>query len=114
MSNQRKLIKNLAVAIATIYILFLALFAFDSFIPGESLIHNLTGFLIHLIPNIILSLLLIFSWSYPKKGALLYFGFFLVMLIFFRGNSWIIQLLLFSPLLLIGGLFYYSQLKPLD
>ena len=114
MPNKRKLIKNLAAAIAIIYILFLALFAFDSFIPGESLIQNLTGLLIHLIPNFILSLLLIFSWSYPKKGALLYFGFFLLVLFFFRGNSWIVQLLLFSPLLLIGGLFYYSQLKTLD
>jgi hypothetical protein len=102
---------RLAVGITVFYILFLALFALDAFVPGETLIHNLTGFLIHLIPNFILALLLLFSWRYHRPGSLLFLSIFFLALYFFRGNNPIVQLILFSPLLLISGLFYLADKK---
>ncbi len=102
---------RLAVGITVFYILFLALFALDAFVPGETLIHNLTGFLIHLIPNFILAFLLLFSWRYYRLGSLLFLSIFFLALYFFRGNNPIVQLILFSPLLLISGLFYLADKK---
>jgi hypothetical protein len=105
---------RLAVWIAILYILFLALFAFDAFIPGETLIHNLTGFLIHLLPNIILSVGLYLSWRYPNIGSALFLTFFVSAVFFFSGNNLIVQLLIFSPLLIIGGLFFLADKKSVN
>lgn len=105
------MLKKIAAIITIVYILFLALFAFDSFAPGKSFTDNLTGFIIHLIPNFVLVGLLLLSLKYPRAGGILFSGLFLIAFAFFKGNSLLVQLMLFSPLVLVGGLFFISDLK---
>ena len=53
-------------------ILFVSIFAFDSFAPGLTIWQQIVGFLIHLIPNFILIALLIVAWKWEYVGGLLY------------------------------------------
>jgi hypothetical protein len=48
-----------------IFILFLSLFAFDSFSGESPAIEKLGGFLIHLLPLFILTFVLIILWKKP-------------------------------------------------
>ena len=53
-------------------ILFISIFAFDSFAPGLTIWQQIGGFLIHLIPNYVLIALLIVAWKWEYVGGLLY------------------------------------------
>jgi hypothetical protein len=92
--------------LALLYIGFLALFALDVFVPGQSFIYYLTELFIHLIPNLILGIILYIAWKNEKVGGILFSLSFLTCLWLF---GW--QIILFSPLLLVGSLFFYNALK---
>ena len=53
-----------------VFILFLGLFALDSFEGDQSLLQKMGGFLIHLIPNFVLILILIVAWKYEWVGTI--------------------------------------------
>ncbi len=52
-------------------ILFISLFAADSFSPGLSFWQQITGFLIHLIPSFILIGVLLLAWKRELTGGIL-------------------------------------------
>lgn len=100
-----------------LYILFLAIFALDVFIPGETMSFYLIALFMHLIPNFVLLVLLLISWRNEKSGALLFAVSFTVLLfMFWDKNAFVMQLLLFSPLLIISLLFFiytkYNNERP--
>jgi hypothetical protein len=86
-----------------LFILFLGLFALDVFVPGAPFTYMIVGFLIHLIPNFILSAVLIFAWRNELVGGLSFLLLFVVAILFFRAE--LAGFILFSPLILIGSLF---------
>jgi len=53
-------------------ILFVSMFALDSFAPGLTIWEQLRDFLIHLIPTYILALILWFAWKNEKWGGILF------------------------------------------
>lgn len=53
-------------------ILFLSIFALDSFSPDLTLSQQLTGFIIHLIPSFVLLVFLIIAWKRELTGGLLF------------------------------------------
>ena len=53
-------------------ILFISIFAFDSFAPGLTIWQQLGAFSIHLIPSIILLGLLIISWKWEYIGGVVF------------------------------------------
>lgn len=53
-----------------VFILFLGLFALDSFEGDQNLLHKTGGFLIHLIPNFVLILILIVAWKHEWVGTI--------------------------------------------
>lgn len=53
-------------------ILFVGIFALDSFAPGLTIWQQIGGFLIHLIPNYVLIALLIVAWKWEYVGGILY------------------------------------------
>jgi hypothetical protein len=53
-------------------ILFISLFALDAFSPGLTVWQQMSGFLIHLIPSFILTLLLIAVWKRELIGGILF------------------------------------------
>jgi hypothetical protein len=53
-------------------ILFVSLFAFDSFAPGLSFWQQIAGFLIHLIPSFILLAMLLVAWKWEFTGGIIF------------------------------------------
>jgi hypothetical protein len=58
--------------LCVIAILFISLFAFDSFSSDRTFLQNLPGFLIHLIPSLVLTLLLILAWKRELIGGIVF------------------------------------------
>jgi hypothetical protein len=98
--------------LAILFILFISLFALDSF-PGEaSFLQELVGFLIHLIPSFVMIGLLAISWNRPLVGGWL-FGL-LAVLFTVRLNNYrsLFQFAVLSlPLIIISVLFFVCGLK---
>ncbi|HOY31307.1 MAG TPA: hypothetical protein PKW80_05460 [Bacteroidales bacterium] len=58
--------------ICILAILFVSLFAFDSFDPGLTTGQQIVGFIIHLIPSFILTGLLLVAWKWEYWGGILF------------------------------------------
>lgn len=58
--------------ICILAILFISLFASDSFAPSLTLKEQLIGFLIHLIPSFILLILLVITWKWELVGGIIF------------------------------------------
>jgi len=102
--NWKKVITWSPRIIAILYIIFITIFAFD-----ESVM-SLPWF-VHLMPTIILTLIVIFTWKKPLTASIIFlilgFGF---TLIFKTYSNWLIFLLISLPLILIGILFLLERL----
>ncbi len=102
-------------------ILFISLFALDSFAPELTFWQQLAAFAMHMIPSLVLVALLIVAWKYELAGGLLYIliGLALTPFIYthnFRMNQsvWIslqVVLMINLPFVLAGGLFLISYFK---
>ena len=53
-------------------ILFVSLFALDSFAPGLTIWQQLAAFIIHLIPSFILLAFLIIAWKWEFAGGIIF------------------------------------------
>ncbi|MFC2114420.1 hypothetical protein ACFLRI_03635 [Bacteroidota bacterium] len=100
-------------------ILFLSMFALDSFEEGKSFWQQIAAFLIHLIPSFVLIAFLVIAWQWEFLGGILLIitGFGLMIFFFGRGNNINIEfwkrlgtmMILFFPFALSGGLFILSH-----
>lgn len=101
-------------------ILFISMFALDSFSPDLSMWQKIDGFLIHMTPSFVLAILLFFAWRHEKWGGII---FLLIGLIFtpiiFTGNYrmnnsvWIslsVVALITIPFVVVGILFIIHDL----
>lgn len=95
--------------VALLFILFISLFALDSFGTGESLGMMFLGFLIHLIPSLVLIVALVVAWRCEKIGGWLFILIGVVFTVFFDTYEDIMTFLIISgPLFLVGILFLVS------
>jgi hypothetical protein len=105
-------------------ILFISMFAFDSFSPGNTLGQNLTALLIHLLPSIGLLILLLIAWKWELIGGIILilagiaWGVFIYGINLHRtgsvGKSFFVVFTLSVPLIIAGILFilvHYSKKK---
>ena len=106
--NKLKTIYWIPRVLAIGFIIFLSLFAFDSFGTGETWYMEIVGFLVHLLPNYLLIGALIIAWRNERVGGILFLLLYVIAIFFFRAG--LIGLVLFSPLVIIGILFLL-QLK---
>ena len=100
-------------------ILFVSMFAMDSFAPGLSVWEQLRDFLIHLIPSYILILALWLAWKKEKWGGILFVAIGLItsipifLLNYHRtGSIWMglfIVLVINIPFMMVGALFIISD-----
>jgi len=101
-------------------ILFVSIFALDSFGPGLPIWQKLGWFLIHLIPSFVLIALLIVAWKWEYVGGLLYivlglcFSAWIFQLNFTRnkfsfGQSLFDALIIAFPFVIAGILFLVSH-----
>lgn len=102
-------------------ILFISLFAADSFTPGLTIWQQLGNFVMHLIPSFILLSILIVAWKREFIGGLLFIFIGLVFspIVFFHNYNmnhsiWMslgIIMAITFPLLMVGILFIISHNK---
>lgn len=102
-------------------ICFVSMFALDAFDPQLSVSQQITGFLIHLIPSIILTGLLVFAWHYKYAGGIVFiilgiaFGIFLYSWNFRMNHDIMMTLgivaMLALPFVISGVLFYIDYLN---
>lgn len=101
-------------------ILFVSMFALDSFGPGLTIWQQIGGFLIHLIPSYVLIALLVVAWKWEYVGGLLYivlgliFSVFIFNINFVRnqfsfGQSLFNALIIAFPFVVAGYLFIVSH-----
>jgi hypothetical protein len=100
-------------------ILFISLFAADSFTPGHTIWQQLGAFLIHLIPLFILLAFLIIAWKWEPIGGIVFiviglgFSPVIFMLNYNRNHSFwlslIIILTITIPFVVVGILFLISH-----
>lgn len=108
--------------ICILAILFVSMFALDSFAPGLTVWQQIGGFLIHLIPSYILIGLLIIAWKWELVGGIIYtiaglaFCIFLFLVNHSRNHtaalqSFVIALLIAFPFVIAGILFIISYYR---
>ncbi len=102
----KKIIFWLPRVLAAAYIVFISLFALDSFSGEKAFSREIADFAIHLIPSIILILVLIIAWKWEWIGTLVY----LLMALLYIYFSWEAghfswMLFISGPLFLIAFLF---------
>ncbi|MBK9389653.1 MAG: hypothetical protein IPN68_05475 [Bacteroidetes bacterium] len=119
MKTSLKLLFWLPRIIVILAILFVSIFAFDSFSSERTVWQNAGAFLMHLIPSFILAGILIIAWKWEMVGGIililvgLVFSVLLFITNFGRNHSvWIslsIVLMLCLPFVLAGVLFLISS-----
>src|ERR1035437_1195483 len=101
-------------------ILFVSLFALDSFDPRLTLLQQIGGFLIHLIPSFVLLACLIVAWKWELIGGIILasigigFSPFVYQLNYHRihnvGACLVILLVITFPFIVVGVLFIMSHI----
>jgi hypothetical protein len=102
-------------------ILFVSLFAADSFAPELTLWQQISGFFIHLIPSFVLLLILIVSWKRELLGGIIFIvlGIIFTPIVFSMnyqmnhsvGTSLSVIAAITIPFILIGVLFLISYFR---
>jgi hypothetical protein len=94
------------------FILFVSLFAFDSFNSEKTFTDNITSFLIHLVPSIVLILLLLGAWRHEWIGTIAFAALGITYIIISWGRfPFITYLTISGPLFLISVLFLIGWIK---
>jgi hypothetical protein len=104
-----------------VMILFISMFAFDSFSPGNTLGQNILSLLIHLLPSIGLLILLLVAWKWELIGGIIFtlagiaWSIFVYMINFKRtgsaGKALFVVLTIALPLIITGILFIMNHYK---
>lgn len=92
--------------LAIVSILFMGMFSLDVFGGNESIGMKMLGFLIHNIPVVIVTAILIVAWKWEVAGGILFILAFITGTIFFHsftGNPG--SIVVIAPFLIIGILF---------
>jgi hypothetical protein len=119
MSTKIKIIHWAPRVLCILAILFISMFALDSFDPKLTIWQQIGGFLIHLIPTYILIALLIIAWKWELIGGIIFMaiglGFtpFIFNMNYHMNHSVFMSLgiimMINFPFILAGGLFMLSH-----
>lgn len=100
-------------------ILFISMFALDSFTPGLTIWEQIAGFLIHLIPSFVLLTALLVAWKWEKIGGIVLMAlglglspFVFTMNLNRTGSIWVslgIVMVINIPFVMVGALFILSS-----
>lgn len=120
MNTKVKLFHWLPRIVCILAILFISMFALDSFAPGLSLGQQLGAFFMHLIPSFVLIAILVVAWKWELVGGLIFalIGLGLSPFIYSLNhnrngmtvsNSLFVVLVINIPFVVVGGLFIASH-----
>lgn len=85
-------------------ILFISMFALDSFQGGVPFAQMMTGLFMHLVPALVLTLILAFAWKYEMAGGFAFIIIAGVPFVLLSNDVWV-NAMLAGPFLLTGVLF---------
>ena len=118
MKSSIRLVHWLPRVLCILAILFVSMFALDSFSPGHTIWQQLGTFFIHLIPTYVLTAILIIAWKWEKIGGIIFIVIglalspFVFMLNYNRTNSVWVSLFIIAmitfPFVVVGILFITS------
>ncbi|MDP2089086.1 MAG: hypothetical protein Q8J84_06750 [Flavobacteriaceae bacterium] len=121
MKKTLKIVHWLPKVIGILAILFVGLFALDSFDSNLTIWQQVGGFLIHLIPSFILTAILIIAWKREYIGGIIFtiIGLGMIPFVFIKNyninNSiWMslgVTLLVTFPFVVVGVLFMVSHFR---
>lgn len=83
-------------------LLFMVVMSLDVFGGPSSLIDQILGFLIHLIPGLVLAGVLVLAWRRPAPGGWLLLALGAAMAVFFKGAELGVWLILIFPVFFSG------------
>jgi hypothetical protein len=120
MKSSLKLLHWLPRIICILAILFVSIFALDSFAPGLSLTEQLGAFAMHLIPSFVLAALLFLAWKWELIGGVIFtlIGIAMSPVVFFHnyrinhfsaGQSLGVIMMITFPFIVVGFLFIASH-----
>ncbi|MBN1108557.1 MAG: hypothetical protein JXR66_00960 [Bacteroidales bacterium] len=102
-------------------ILFISMFAFDSFSPDKTLGQNLLSLLIHLLPSIALLIVLLIAWKRELAGGIIFIAAGIALSVFLYsgnmnrtgvpGQALLVVLILGLPFVVAGILFIISHFR---
>jgi len=126
MKTSEKFLHWIPRVICILAILFVSMFALDSFGPGRTIWQQLGAFLVHLVPTYILIALLVIAWKWEFTGGIILtlagiaFSIFLYVFNFQKNHSvsmsLLIVLMIGVPFVIAGILFimnYYLKRRKL-
>ena len=95
-----------------LFILFISLFALDSFDDGNSFLEKTGNFMIHLIPTVLLIIILILSWRREWIGGITFFLLGILYIVMAWGNFPLSTYFVISgPLFIVAVLFLINWIK---
>ena len=100
-----KIIHWLPRVLCILAILFISLFALDSFDPKLPASRQWQEFFMHLIPSFILIIILIIAWKWEWVGTALFIGWAVWYMVFMQGFFWTVYVIIAGLPALIGLLF---------
>ena len=121
MKNQNGILYWTPRILCIVAILFLSVFAFDSFSPNQTILQQVGAFLLHLIPSFILLAILLVAWKWELIGGLIFtvIGLAATPFIYLHNyrmnhsvsSSLLVILIITIPLVIVGVLFIISNIK---
>ncbi len=72
MKNSVKIIHWVPRVLCIIAVIFISMFAFDSFSPDRTFLQNIGSLLMHLLPSFVLIAILILAWKWELAGGILF------------------------------------------
>lgn len=121
MKKQKGILYWLPRILCIMAILFLSVFAFDSFSPNLSIWQQIRAFLLHLTPSFVLFAFLAVAWKWELIGGLIFttIGIVASPFIYFHnyrmnhsvGSSILVILIVSIPFVIIGILFIIGHIK---
>lgn len=119
MTTKIKLVHWLPRILCILALLFLSMFSLDSFHPGISIWKQIGGFLMHMIPTMVLAIFLVVAWKWEMIGGIMFviIGLGLVPLLYsmnynMNHSAWMsltVVLVINGPFILVGLLFILSH-----
>ena len=86
---------------------FISLFALDAFGTDDPLWQQAVGFLIHMIPTVLVGGAVIAGWRWPLVGGVLCLGLGLLYVAVARGRAaWTVSAMIAGPIWITGALFF--------
>lgn len=92
--------------LATLFAIFLSLFALDVFAEGRGIGETILALLVHLIPTYLVVICLVIAWRREWAGAILFVCLAVLFQVVSRGAGWILS----APLTVIAVLFASGRL----